>query len=68
MNAKKAIKARISELAPEADHDQLVKLADAYSKVEFGPNGANNTTRYAGRYGVDNTHGKRDDGKPLGFS
>ena len=69
-----AIEARVAELAPEATADDLVKLADAMGKLMYGPQGgssvttSDNTTTYAGRYGVDNTHASAEDKRPTGFS
>jgi hypothetical protein len=48
--ARDAICARAAELAPEAHHDDLVKLADAVQKVQFGPQGATTTTFTDYRY------------------
>jgi hypothetical protein len=40
--AKRALHKRIKNLAPGADVDGIVKLADAYAKVNYGAQG--NTT------------------------
>lgn len=73
-----AIEDRVASLAAEATADDLVKLADAMSKIMHGPQGgrkienyksiSDNTTTYAGRYGVDNTHASAEDKRPTGFS
>lgn len=44
--AEGALKARIEHLAKRATTDQVVKLADAYSKIEYGPQGGSVTGNY----------------------
>lgn len=39
MSADDALLERITALAPDASVDDLVKLADAYQKVAYGPTG-----------------------------
>lgn len=66
--ARDAVCDKAAALAETADPDQLVKLADAVSKVTYGPQGGtmNNSTDY--RYTADTTTRHSDkSGKP-GFT
>lgn len=45
-DARDAICARASELSADSSPDDLVKLADAVQKVEFGPQGQKTTYNY----------------------
>lgn len=52
--AVEAIADRVTTLAPDADADALVKLADAVGKIVHGPQGgkltSDGTTTYGGGY------------------
>ncbi len=66
--AEDALFERIAELAVEADHDQLVKLADAFAQVDYGPQGGSMDYDYSSRVDYHyTTHAGETRDRPAGF-
>lgn len=64
--AREAIYGRVVERAASADPDELVKLADAASKVAFGPQGGDTNYRYEADY-HNTQHPGEERRAPAGF-